>query len=327
MATRFAFVLVPRFSLLALSSALDTLRAANTVSGDALYDWIMVSPGGGEVEASSGLTLRTVALEKVGDASHVVVCGGERSHDWQPDGLHHWLRRRAHDGVSVGALSDGSFVVAEAGLFDGVRSTIHWKCLDAYRERFPGLDIRASVFELQRHRFSCAGGTSALDLFLTMVQGQYGADLAAAVADNYIHDRIRDSESSQRLSAFYHLLGQSPALAQAVKLMEEHVESPLAIAAIADRVGLSVRHINRLFHRHLSETPSHYYQLLRLAHARRLLVQTALSVSEVSVATGFSSAAHFARCFRKIHESSPLAYRRRQSLVNRTAYRRHSRPS
>lgn len=310
MATRFAFVLVPRFSMLALSSAIDTLRAANAVSGNALYEWTMVSPDGGEVAASSGLAFRTVALGDVGPASHVAVCGGERSHDWEPAGLRRWLRRRAHAGASVGALSDGSFVVAQSGLFDGVRSTIHWKCLDAYRERFPGLDIRASVFELQRRRFSCAGGTSALDLFLTLIQGQHGNELAVAVADNYIHDRIRNSESSQRLSAYYHLVSKSPALAAAVQLMEAHVESPLAIMAIAQRIGLSERHMNRLFQRHLAATPSRYYQLLRLAHARRLLVQTALSISEISVATGFSSAAHFARCFRKIHGLSPVNYRR-----------------
>src|SRR5699024_5733345 len=153
------------------------------------------------------------------------------------------------------------FVVAQAGLFDRVRSTIHWKCLDAYRERFPGLDIRASVFELQQRRFSCAGGTSALDLFLPMIRDQHDNELAVAVADNYIHDRIRDSESSQRLSAYYHLVGKSPALARAVQLMEAHVESPLTITAIANRIGLSDRHMNRLFQRHLSATPSHYYQV------------------------------------------------------------------
>src|SRR5699024_81075 len=120
MTTRFAFVLVPRFSMLALSSAIDTLRAANAVSGDTLYEWITVTPGGGDVEASSGLMFRTVALEDAGPASHVAVCGGERSHDWEPAGLRPWLRRRAHEGASVGALSDGAFVVAQAGLFDGV---------------------------------------------------------------------------------------------------------------------------------------------------------------------------------------------------------------
>jgi transcriptional regulator GlxA family with amidase domain len=310
--SRFAFVLVPRFSLLALSGAVDALRAANVVSGGELYDWVTVSPGGGEVEASSGLALRTVPLEDAGSLTHVVVCGGERSHDWAPEGLKRWLRKRAHDDTSVGALSDGSFVLAETGLFDSVRSTIHWKCLDAYRERFPGLDIRASVFELHGRRFSCAGGTSALDLFLTMVQRQHGVELAAAVADNYIHDRIRDSENTQRLSAFYHLVGRAPALARAVKLMEENVESPLPIGAIADDVGLSARHLDRLFRRYLELPPSRYYQVLRLAHGRRLLVQTSLSISEAAAATGFSSAAHFARCFRAAHGLSPGEYRRRQ---------------
>lgn len=308
-ATRFGLVLVPRFSLLALSCAVEAMRAANVVSGRALYTWDLLSDTGGAVEASSGLALATRAIGTEAP-SHIAVCGGERSHLWESRRLNAWLRRQAASGATVGALSDGSFIAAAAGLFERVRSTIHWHCLDAYRERFPHLRVRPSVFELENGRFSCAGGTAALDLFLTLIQQQHGAALAAAVADNYLHERIRGSDSTQRLSGYYHLLGRSRPLAEAVREMEGALESPLSIAGVAHRVGQSPRQLDRLFRRHLQHAPAAYYRALRLDRAARLLRQTALSVGEIAAATGFASSAHLARHFRGRYGASPGNYRR-----------------
>lgn len=308
---RFGLLLVPRFSLLALSCAVEAMRAANVVSGHRLYDWELLSADGKGVEASSGLTLATRALTSGGGChTHVAVCGGERSHDWRRPGLNAWLRRQAAGGATVGALSDASFVVAGAGLYERVRSTIHWHCLDAYRERFPALDIRPSVFELERQRFSCAGGTAALDLFLTLVRRQHGSALATAVADNYLHERIRGSDSPQRLSSYFDLVGRSRPVAEAVREMEQALEAPLPIHRIAERVGQSPRQLDRLFRRHLRRPPASHYRMLRLARAARLLRQTTLSVGEIAAATGFSSSAHLARHFRGLYESSPSQYRR-----------------
>ncbi len=302
------FVLIPRFSLLALSASVEALRAANAVSGHPLYRWSLVAAAPGPVTSSSGLALEAESLETAGAATVVAVCGGERSHTYADPDLRSWLRRIAASGALVGALSDGSYVVADSGLFDGVRSTIHWHCLDSYRERFPRLDIRASVFELDRRRFSCAGGTSALDLMLTLVQQHHGEDLAAAVADNYIHDHIREAGSTQ-VSAVLQLRRRSGRLADAARLMTAHLENPLPIAEIARRLDISGRHLDRLFRRHLETAPGRYYRGLRLERARHLLIQTGLPIAEIAAATGFASSAHLARCFRQAHGCSPRTHR------------------
>lgn len=308
--TCYAFVLVPRFSLLALSSAVEALRAANVAANQPLYRWLLVSADPGPVESSSGLVMEAADLVSATQADVIAVCGGERSHDYGPGELLHWLGRQAARGCQMGALSDGSFVAAAAGLFDEAPSTIHWHCLDTYRERHPALDIRASVFELDHRRFSCAGGTAALDLMLTMIQKQHGQSLAATVADTYIHDRIREAGSTQRISSYFELLRHSRPLAEAVRLMETHVESPLRVGTIATRLNLSLRQLDRLFQRRLGTAPSVHYRNLRLARGRRLLLQSNLQVDALATATGFSSSAHFARCFRAVYGVSPRDCRR-----------------
>ena len=163
---RVEFALVPGFSLLALSCAVDALRAANLVLGRTAYEWRLSAdlgdpPAGESVPSSSHIRLPAEPLgarcASGGASDLIAVVGGERSHDYESQALAGALARAAGRGARIGSISDGAFPVAAAGLFDGYRSTIHWKCLDGYRERFPELDIRTSIFEIDRNRFSCAG--------------------------------------------------------------------------------------------------------------------------------------------------------------------------
>ena len=236
--------------------------------------------------------------------------GGERSHDYDSPPLAAALGRAAGRGARIGSISDGAFPVAAAGLFDGYRSTIHWKCLDAYRERFPGLDIRTSIFEIDRNRFSCAGGTTSLDLMLTFVMEAHGAETAALVAENYVHDRIRESAQEQQVTAAIRMAGRKRHLAEAILIMERHLEDPLPVGHIADSVGLSVRQLARLFRDHLRRPPGRFYLDLRIDRAASLLRQTGLSVSEIAVGCGFQSASHLGRHLKRRHGTTPGQWRR-----------------
>lgn len=309
MTDRVAFVLVPGFSLLALSAGIEALRAANAVRGERLFDWVLAAAEPGAVASSSALPMHAVGLADAGHCTVVAVCGGNRSHLPQPPQLIRWLRTQARSGALIGAFSDGSYVVAEAGLYDQAPSTIHWHCIDSYRERFPMLDVRATLFELHGRRFSCAGGTASLDLMLTVLRQRYGAELAAAVAGNFMHDTIREADRVQR-NAWVRMQAYSQPLADAMRCMEARIDVPLTIAELAATAGVSLRQLDRLFRRYLHAAPADYYRQLRLDRARHLLIQTGLPVLEVAAATGFSSSAHLARAFRDRFGASPQAYRR-----------------
>lgn len=323
---RIEFFLVPGFSLVALSCAVDALRAANLVLGRRAYDWLLCcdaadpgGPGASEagaagVPSSSNIRLPAAPLAdrptpgKAPDLFAVV--GGERSHSYRSPALVRTLARAAGRGTRIGSISDGAFPVAAAGLFDGYRSTIHWKCLDAYRERFPDLDIRTSIFEIDRNRFSCAGGTTSLDLMLTFVMEAHGAETAALVAENYVHDRIREAAQEQHVTAAIRMAGRNRHLAEAILLMERHLEDPLPVDRIADAVALSARQLTRLFRAHLHRPPGQFYLELRIDRAASLLRQTGLSVSEIAVACGFQSASHLGRHLKRRHGATPGQWRR-----------------
>jgi len=309
----FVFVLLPRFSLLALSCAIDALRAANNDSAEPQYRWTLASADTASVESSSGIALPTLLLDGVDRASVIALCGGDSSHTYRSKALTHWLRLEAQRKTNIGSLSDGAFVAADAGMFRNHRSTIHWKCQDAYRLRFPKLDIRASILEIDRRRFSCAGGTSSLDLMLHFIRQDLGTDAVIKITDNYFHDTVRDSSQGQHMAEAYRHGNKSRALSEALAIMSASLDQSLPIAEISRRVGTSHRSLDRLFQRHIGATPGQHFRKMRLSRAATLLTQTGLPIAEIALSCGFSTASHLGRFFRASYNLSPNQFRQRNS--------------
>jgi AraC family transcriptional regulator, glycine betaine-responsive activator len=140
---RFAFVLVPNFSMIAFASALEPLRIANRMADRELYSWQIVSRDRGPVRASNGCLVTTdqsladIAIGPGRESPIVIVCSGlgaERIHDGQ---LFAWLRRADRAGATIGAVCTGAHLLARAGLLKGHKCTIHWENLPGFIEEFP----------------------------------------------------------------------------------------------------------------------------------------------------------------------------------------------
>ncbi|MGI9353417.1 MAG: GlxA family transcriptional regulator [Rhizobiaceae bacterium] len=310
----YSFVLIPRFSLVAFSCAIDALRGANQVLGNDYYSWKAVSPDGEPTLSTSAIELPTQSLNEGNEPDVIVICGGDSSHTYQNQILTNWLHGQVNRGKQIGSISDGAFVAAEAGLFDKVPSTIHWKCFDAYRERFPKLEIKPSMMEIEGNRFSCAGGTASLDLMLHFIRKDHGPEITSQIADNYFHDTIRDSSREQHVTNAFRLASRNPVLADALLLMESHLETRLTITEIAKRLKISRRQLDRVFKRDLKQSPQEFYRYLRLTRASGLLLQTNMSVTEIAIGCGFQSASHMGKYFQIRFGLTPGTYRKQNSV-------------
>ena len=102
-----------------------------------------------------------------------------------------------------------------------------------------------------------------------------------------------------------------PKLLAAIARMEAYLENPVSLADIAAAVDLSPRQLERLFRDNLKKPPSRYYLELRLKRARLLLRQTEMPILQIAVASGFTSASHFARRYREHFRHSPREERNR----------------
>jgi transcriptional regulator GlxA family with amidase domain len=303
---RFGFLLLPRFSLLAFTSAVEPMRSANRLAGRPLYDWRLISRDGGPVASSGGIEVMTQAsVAEVERIPNLFVVAGLDAQTIDDRRILSWLRRLERAGCRLGALTTGSYVLARAGLLDGYRCTIHWENLAGFREDFPGIDATSEVYEIDRNRMTCSGGTAAMDLMLGLIAVDHGRELATAVAEQFIHERIRDPGEPQRMGLRNRLGITHPKLLKVIGIMEANLEEPLSRGALAARSGVSTRQLERLFRRYLQRTPTRYYLELRLYRARGLLTQTALSVLDVALACGFVSASHFSKCYREFFHKTP----------------------
>ncbi len=306
----YVFLLLQNFTLIAFAGAVEPLRLANRMSGRDLYAWQVVSETGGPVTASNGVTVSVGGgLGPLGRDATILVVGGAEVRQSITRPILAWLRREARRGLAVGAVCTGAQAIAQAGLLEGRRCTIHWENRDSFAEEFPDIRLTPNVYVVDQNRYTAAGGAASTDLMLRLIARSHGPELANMVADQMIHTSIRSERDEQRLSIPTRIGVRHPKLAQVIHMMDANLEDPISPAALAQDVGMSTRQLERLFRRYLNRSPKRYYMELRLTKARNLLLQTDMSVINVALASGFASPSHFSKCYRAVYRTTP--YRER----------------
>lgn len=309
---RFNLLLIDTFAMVPFVGVVEVLRLANRLSGEALYDWRCLSVDGEPARACNEIPVPVVG--KYSDAppcDALIVCGPHEPFLYHDKNVFNWLRKMAVPGRKIGAVDTGSYLLARSGLLSDFRCTLHWENIPGFVEEFPQLVVSRELFEVDRERFTCAGGTAAMDMMLQVVRDQQGQELAAEISDVLIHSGIRPSRDPQRMDLCFRTGVNHPVVLEAIELMEANLEQPLLASELAEIVGVSKRQLERLFRRYLDITPSRHYLNLRLHRSQQLLQQTGLPVIDIAIACGFTSAGHFSQSFRALFEQSPREARRR----------------
>lgn len=308
--THFAFLLLPEFSHLAFSCALEPLRIANLVSGKTLYRWSLISADGKSETCSNGsVTLVHAGLEPLRQIDRLFLISGINVQQHVTPGVLTFLRRERAAGTPLGAICSAAYVLARAGFLNGTEAAIHWEYHDLFLEQFPEVDLVRNVFVANEKVITASGGTAAADLMLHLIGQQHGRQLATAVADQMVYNAVREGSAPQRVSLQSRHGMRNAHLVRAIDVMEKHIEEPLPPSMIAGELGISARQLERLFGKYLNSTPKSYFMEMRLHRARNLLVQTEQSITEIAMACGFRSTSHFSKVFRGQFGQSPLAQR------------------
>ena len=301
------FLLVPGFALMSYAAAIEPLRAANLLSGRELYRWWHAAPGGKPVTASNGVAIiPDCGTNTEREADMVFVCAGGNPATFDDKSTFAWLRRLARKGVTIGGISGGPYVLAKAGLLDERRATLHWEHLPAFREAFPEVDRGAVAVRDRRQPHHLLGRhLGARHDGRASSSATHGRQLAAAVGDWFLHTHIREGFGPQRMDLRYRLGVADEKLLIVLRAMELSIETPQPRAALARAAGISLRQLERLFHRHIGHGIHAHYRWLRLERARQLLRETTLPVLDVALATGFASASQFARAYGRAFGEPP----------------------
>ena len=308
--TDVVFHLVPRFSMISLYGALEPLRVANRFA-EPKFSWRFVSANGEPVSASNDIPVSVSGrLAELTRPAMLVVCASYEPELGATRPVLVAIRKLAAQKVVLAGIDTGAFVLARAGSLDGYRATCHWETLPGFRESFPRVVATQALFEVDRDRLTCAGGSSAIDMMLEWIRQLLGREIAVTVADLLVHFRSAEAPAQARLPVAARYGTSDVRLLRIITAMEEQGEEPLDAKSLARVAGISLRQMERLFRDKLNARPMGFYLRLRLEKAERLLNYSHMSIRDVSLATGFSSLAQFSRAFRVRHGKSPSGFRR-----------------
>ena len=296
--TQISILLFDRFSNHCLANVLEPLRAANDLSSQQVFEWNIVVLGGQRVRSSSGLRLEADAqlADMRGDILMVMPSYGFLTHANVTSSRA--LRAAARRFDILAGLDTGSWLLAEAGLLDGYRATIHWDELDRFSERFSDIDVQKEAVIYDRDRITCGGASTAFALAMQMIEKQHGAAMRLRV------EHLFSGAYAQRP------VRRGGIAARAVDLMRAHIEEPLPIAQLAQQLGRSQKHLEQQMLARLGAAPQVIYRRIRLERARQLSLDTTISVAEISVRCGYQDASAMTRAFRSEYGTTPQALRR-----------------
>lgn len=308
---RLAVLLFPGFPMMAFSAVIEPLRAANALGAAPPYGWITVGLDNRALTASNGITFRPdFAVAEDPPADFIVVCSGGNADQLTAKPPIKWIRKNLRRGASLGSVADGAFYLARHGLLDGYDCTLHWRSQPAFAEAFPDLNLKRSVYVIDRTRFTSAGGVGAFDMMLDIIESHHGELMAQKVSEWFVHDRIRATADREKLQLRLRTGIRNDLVLAAVARMEERMERGETVARIAKRLGISVWKLDRAFRADLKLSPGDYFRQMRMERASDLLIHSSLPIHEVGLACGYADYSAFVRAFHRAHGKTPGQLRR-----------------
>lgn len=309
---RVGFLLIDGFSMIAFANVLEPLRMANYIEGKSLYHWRLAGLTGNQTAASNGVKVgHTHMQHELTVCDIVFVCGGYDVRHLVSPILRQLLQQLAARDIILGGICTGAFALADAGLLDGCQVSLHWENHLAAKEHYPEVIFNEHIYTLDHKRYTCSGGTAGLDMALQMIRERHGKRLAGEIAELFLIDHWRQSDSYQHLPKPERISPGYEYVINAIGLMQSNLEEPLTQKDLSRLAGISSRQLQRLFQQYCGAAPSRYYLEMRLRRARELLQQTSMNITDIALACGFLTVSSLSKAYRRHYGCPPSQERRK----------------
>lgn len=308
--TKISFLVLDGATMLTVASVMDPLRAANRVSREKLFEWEILSQRHETIKLVGDFEMKADKPFSQTQGGDFLIIIASFFHDKHANTqLIQTIRKLTTRFDNICGIEAGAWVLARAGIIKNHKVTTHWEDLENLSLNFPDIDVRKDRYIIDENIWTCGGASPALDMMLYLMENRYGKTLALDVASVFIYDQTHPSTDAQPNISIGRLAQKEPRISKALRIMEQNIESPIPVAEIAKQLGVSVKTQETLFTSHLHETPAAYYLRLRLITAKKLLLDTNLSIQEIAIRSGFNSQSAFSRSFTNHLSLSPRALR------------------
>ena len=308
---RVVFLVFDGVKMLDVAGPAEVFAEANTLGAD--YALSYASPSGEPVRTSVGALLPVDApVTELSDVDTLIVAGGDGLVSAPlPEELVDAVRASGTRPRRLVSICTGSFVLAAAGVLSGRRATTHWRHAELLARAHPDVRVEPdALFVEDNGVFTSAGVSAGIDLALALVEREHGPELARDVARGLVMFMQRPGGQSQFSAPLQAPPPRTPVLRAAVDRVCAQPALDHSAEALAAAVGVSSRHLSRLFAAELQSTPAKFVERTRLDHAKGLL-DAGHSIAETARAAGFGSTETLRRTFVARFDVSPSQYRAR----------------
>lgn len=316
------FLAYPQMGLLDLTGAQTVFWAASKAMaerGMAGYTLHTASTRGGLITTAEGLTIQTTSLEAVNPVTvdTLIVPGAPDIQQAMTDSedLVNWLRVASVQARRTVSVCSGTFLLAQAGLLEGLRAATHWAMCDMLKSGFPNIDVDMdAIFIKQGSVWTSAGVTTGIDMALALVEADCGREVALQVARELVMFIKRPGGQAQ-----FSMLLQSQT-EESVDFDDLHMwisanlgDAHLTVEILARQAQMSPRNFARMYKRKVGRTPAKAIEMFRIEAARRMLEDSDRNIDQIAQLCGFGDEERMRDTFQRHLAVSPRAYRNRFS--------------
>jgi transcriptional regulator GlxA family with amidase domain len=309
-----AILIFPGVQALDVSGPMDVFAEANSfLPPERQYTIEVLGTQEGLLRCSNGLCLAAHwHYAQAQDACDLLLVAGGPGLPAQPrdEALSAWLQAAAGRARRHGSICNGAFLLGHAGLLDGKKVATHWNDAAALAARFPLAQVDAdSIYVHDGRLVSSAGVTAGIDLALSLLAGDGGAQLALQVARRLVVYTQRQGGQSQFSPHLTPVVDAASPVAQAQQYVLAHLADELGVDTLAQQVAMSPRNFARIFARELGVTPARFIESARLDAARALLAASDAPLKTIAWRCGFGTADQLRAVFLRRLGVSAKQYR------------------
>ena len=278
------------------------------------YDVRVVSRNGEPATTGTGLALVAEPLPDPRRPVDTIVLPGGFGTDaarQNPDVIG-WIQIAAENARRVVSVCTGAFLAAQAGLLDGCVATTHWAFAGQLAREFPKITVDPEPIFVRSsdHVWTAAGVTAGIDLALSLVEDDYGTEVAQTVARWLVLYLRRPGGQTQFAAPVWMPRAKRAPIRDVQEAIEAEPAGPHSIPELARRAAMSPRHFTRVFTDEVGEAPGAYVERIRTEAARRQLEETDDTVTVIAARCGFGTAETLRRNFVRRLGISPDQYRK-----------------
>lgn len=303
-------LVTPGAAMADLGAITQPLHCANALAGRPRYRWRYVSEDGAAVRLACGAELRCCGgLEEVHRNSLIVLNGAAPSRTGESR-LAHWIRRQYRIGNRFILLGSAVFSMARTGVLDGCAIAVHWEWKALFQELFDDVKATDQLYTLTPRICASTCSDATIELTLTLIEDQHGADLARQVREQLNRPELRPPSTPQSIPLALRYGTRNPTFLAIVERILSQFAEDITVRDLCREFNISRRHLERQFASRTGMSPLRFIKDCRLRKAHQLMQVTDMSVLDVALACGFQSAACFRAAFKRKYGMTPSAFGR-----------------